>query len=37
MYIGPIVETEEEMVVVEEEAFATKNIKYIPGLYKIFD
>jgi len=37
MYIGPIVENEEEMIVIEEDEFALKSIKYIPGLYKIFD
>ena len=36
-YIGSIREAEEMMWVVEGEEFIQKKIKYVPGLYKIFD
>ena len=36
-YIGSVREIEESMWIVEGDDFTHKKIKYIPGLYKIFD
>jgi DNA topoisomerase-2 len=37
MYIGPVVENEQEMVVVDDEQLVSRTVKYVPALYKIFD
>ena len=37
MYIGPVSVNDEQMWVLEGEDFVYKKIKYVPGLYKIFD
>ena len=37
VYIGPTDPTEEVMWVGEEEQIVKKRIRYIPGLFKIFD
>ena len=37
MYIGACTETEQLMWVLQNDEFIQKKIKYIPGLYKIFD
>ena len=36
-YIGSVENVEQEMFVLEDDKIVSKNIHYIPGLYKLFD